>query len=147
MGNSGTIRAIFPGEQRPKNKGNSGTGNFGEQETQKIKVLFGGTTPFSRGTREQVPPPPWEGLIFLKFFFFITKNFWDGSLVFAQKTFKKSNPPDFRFYLDKLNNKNLPHMVHISSLAGIKFKIWRVAFFKSFLSLKNFGMVLPVFVQ
>ena len=29
----------------------------------------------------------------------------------GKKTFKKCNPPDFKFYLDKLNNKNFPHMV------------------------------------
>ena len=29
----------------------------------------------------------------------------------GKKTFKKCNPPDLKFYLDKLNNKNFPHMV------------------------------------
>ena len=28
----------------------------------------------------------------------------------------------------------------INKLTGIKFKIWRVTFFKSYLPLKNFGM-------
>ena len=30
-------------------------------------------------------------------------NFFNG-----KKTFKKCNPPDFKFYLDKLHNKNFP---------------------------------------
>ena len=29
----------------------------------------------------------------------------------GKKTFKKLNPPDFKFYLGKLNNKKFPHMV------------------------------------
>ena len=29
----------------------------------------------------------------------------------GKKTFQKCNPPDFKFYLGKLNNKNFPHMV------------------------------------
>ena len=29
----------------------------------------------------------------------------------GQKTLKKCNPPDFKFYLAKLTNKNFPHMV------------------------------------
>ena len=29
----------------------------------------------------------------------------------GKKTFKKCNSPDFKFYLDKLNNKKFPHMV------------------------------------
>ena len=33
-------------------------------------------------------------------------NFFNG-----KKLFKKCNPPDFRFYPDKLNNKKFPHMV------------------------------------
>ena len=27
------------------------------------------------------------------------------------KTFKKCNPPDFKFHLGKLNNKYIPHMM------------------------------------
>ena len=84
----------------------------------------------------------------------------------GKKGFKKCNLPDFKFYLDKLNN-DIPYgamfilylitalntikskenlTVHhmrklISSLSVIKFKIWRVTFLKSFLPLKHFGMV------
>ena len=29
----------------------------------------------------------------------------------GKKTFQKCNPPDFKFYLRKFNNKNFPHMV------------------------------------
>ena len=29
----------------------------------------------------------------------------------VKKTLQKCNPPDFRFYLGKLNDKNFPHMV------------------------------------
>ena len=43
------------------------------------------------------------------------------------------------------NNENLTlHFmgkIFISYLTGLKFKIWRVTFLKSFLPLENFGMV------
>ena len=36
----------------------------------------------------------------------------DYSKIFnGKKLFKKCNPPDFKFYLGKLNNKNFPHLV------------------------------------
>ena len=46
---------MFSGEQRPKNKGN--TGNFGEQGTYKIKFVFGEQGHFFQGNRYA----PWEG--------------------------------------------------------------------------------------
>ena len=54
LGNRGT-RAIFSGDQRPKNKGNWGTqAILGNREHRKSKFCFWGTRPFFRG--EQVPP-------------------------------------------------------------------------------------------
>ena len=59
LGNRGT-RAIFPGEQRPKNKGKGkhrqfwGTGNRENQDF--VLGEQGNKAIFSSGTREQVPP-------------------------------------------------------------------------------------------
>ena len=32
----------------------------------------------------------------------------------VKKTFQKCNPPDFKFYLGKLNNKTFPHMSNVN---------------------------------
>ena len=65
LGNRETREIFFrgTGEQRPKNKGN--TGNCVEQGTQKVKILFGGTREqghFFEGNKGTgTPSPPREG--------------------------------------------------------------------------------------
>ena len=42
---------------------------------------------------------------------FVQKPEVHSKIFLVVKTFKKCNPPDFKFYLSKLTNKNFRHMV------------------------------------